>query len=308
VSLSFGIKLPGVVPTYAPSLREVPDLVVELERLGYDDVMDGEHILFAPRMAHPGGSGNFEHGRDRQHSDRFDSMLMFSAIAARTSRIKLFSGIILGAAHTFAVLARQAATLDALSQGRFVLGVGAGWFEGEFAAMGIPPAERAPRLEETIRACQELWSPGLSSYSGKWISFEDMISEPAPWTEGGVPVWWGGDATKRPTARRVVTLSQGWLSREAAGYDEIAASIDNLRVTCEEFGRDPATIGARASLTATGDWKPEQSFDELVEAAVHRATLLAGAGVTHFNVPLSYYGISLEQAGELLTALRGVTA
>lgn len=302
--LSFGIKLPGVVPGYAATLRDLPDLVVELERLGFDDVMDGEHILFAPQMHHPGGSGNFAHGRDRQHSDRGDSLVLFAAIAARTTRIKMVSGIILGAAHTFAVLARQAATLDVLSEGRFVMGVGAGWFEGEFAAMGIPPQERAQRLEETILACRELWAPGLSSFHGRFIDFTDVITEPAPFTPGGVPVWWGGDATKRPTARRVVTLAEGWLSREAADYDEIAACVDNLRRTCAEFGRDPETVGVRASLTSTGDWNAAQSFDELVEGAVVRVRRLSAAGVTHFNVPLSYYGLDLEALGQLLKALR----
>jgi probable F420-dependent oxidoreductase len=304
VNQSFGVKLPGLVPRYAPTLGEVPDFVAQLEQLGFDDVMDGEHILYAADMAHPGGSGNFEHSRAEQHSDRSDTLVMFAAIAARTSRIKLVSGIILGAAHTFAVLARQAATLDVISGGRFTLGVGAGWNAAEFEHLGVPPDERAARTEETIRACRELWSPGLSSFEGRWISFKDVICEPAPRTPGGVPVWWGGNARIRPTARRVVTLGDGWLSREAAGYDEIAASVENIRKLCEEFGRDPATVGVRASLTATSAWNAARSVDDLTERAVKRARQLAGLGVTHFSVPLSYYGIDLETLGGLLRALR----
>jgi probable F420-dependent oxidoreductase len=301
---SFGIKLPGLVPTYAPTFRELPDLVLEFEKLGFDDVMDGEHVLFAPSMAHPGGSGNFQHGRQHQVSDRADTIVMFTAIAARTERIKLVSGILLAAAHSFSVLARQAATLDLLSSGRFVLGVGAGWNAAEFEAAGVAPGERAARAEETIRACRELWSPGLSSFQGRWISFRDVISEPAPFTPTGVPVWWGGDARKRPTARRVVTLGDGWLSREAADYDEIAAAVDNIRAVCEQHGRDPSTIGVRASLTATADWNAATSIDELTERAIARATRLTAAGVTHFNVPVSYYGLDLEALGTLLKALR----
>ena len=79
---SFGVKLPGLVPTYARTLREIPDLAHAFERMGFDDVMDGEHILFGPVMDHPGGSGNFEHSRTTSQSDRCDSMLMFAAIAA----------------------------------------------------------------------------------------------------------------------------------------------------------------------------------------------------------------------------------
>jgi probable F420-dependent oxidoreductase len=301
---SFGVKLPGVVPGYAPTLRAVPDLVVQLEQLGFDDVMDGEHLLYAPVMDHPGGSGNFEHSRTEQHSDRCDPLVMFAAIAARTSRIKMFTGILLGAAHNFAVLARQASTLDVISDGRFVLGVGGGWNAAEFDQLGIPAAERAARTEDTIRACRELWSPGLSTYEGKWIRFHDVVSEPAPLTPGGVPVWWGGNARSKPTARRVVTLGDGWIAREAADYDEIAASLDSIRAACVEYGRDPATVGARASLTATADWNSASSIDVLTERAIERARKLAAVGVTHFNVPLSYYGIDLEALGGLLKALR----
>ncbi|WP_375476348.1 TIGR03619 family F420-dependent LLM class oxidoreductase [uncultured Jatrophihabitans sp.] len=306
MAVSFGVKLPGLVPSCVPSLKDIPDFVVELEKLGFDDVMDGEHILYAADMSHPGGAGNFEHSRVRQHSDRSDTLIMFAAIAARTTRIKMVSGILLAAAHPFAVLARQASTLDILSEGRFALGVGGGWNAAEFEQMGIPPGERAARTEETIRACRELWSPGLSSFEGRWIRFKDVICEPAPLRPDGVPVWWGGNARSRPTARRVVDLAQGWLSREAADYDEIAQSVEAIHTACETYGRDPAGIGVRASLTATSDWNAATSVDDLIERAMDRVRRLIGVGVTHFNVPLSYYGIDLDALGRLLIAVRGV--
>jgi probable F420-dependent oxidoreductase len=305
---SFGVKLPGLIPGYAPTLADLPDLVVEFERLGFDDVMDGEHILFAPVMHHPGGSGNMAHGRDRQHSDRGDSLLLFAACAARTTRIRFVSGVLLAAAHNFAILARQAATLDQLSRGRFTLGVGAGWFAGEFEAMGIPPEERGGRLEEILRACRALWAPGPASFTGERITFTDVLVEPAPYTSGGPPVWWAGDATKAVTARRVVTLGDGWIAREAADVDEIAASARNLHRVAAEHGRDPAGIGMRVSLTATADWNAAGSFDELVAAAVDRVRRLSALGVTHFNVPLNYYRLDLDALGELLKVLRETTA
>jgi probable F420-dependent oxidoreductase len=229
---------------------------------------------------------------------------MFAAIASRTTRLRLVSGITLAAAHTYAVLARQAATLDAISGGRFTLGVGAGWNAAEFAQLGIEPTERAARAEEAIRACRELWSPGLSTFEGRWTNFSDVICEPAPVTPGGVPVWWGGDARSKAVARRVATLGEGWLSREAADYDEIAQSVESIHQACERYGRDPATVGMRASLTATADWNAATSPDDLTERAVNRARRLAALGVTHFNVPLSYYGIGLDALGNLLKALR----
>ena len=304
MTLSFGIKLPGLVPRYVPTFRELPEFVAEIERIGFDDVMDGEHILFAPVMHHPGGAGNMVHGRDTQRSDRADTIVMFAAIAARTSTIKMFSSVMLAAAHGFAVLARQASTLDVLSGGRFVLGVGTGWFVGEFEAMGIPPSERDARLEETVRACQALWSPGLSSFEGRWINFHDVISEPAPVTAGGVPIWWGGNALKGPTARRVASLGHGWLSREAAGYDEVAQSIDRIREECVRVGRDPSAVGFRVSLTPTAEWDAASSFDELLTRSVESVRQLAGAGATHFNIPLNYFDVDVSRLGDLLQALR----
>ncbi|QRP42830.1 TIGR03619 family F420-dependent LLM class oxidoreductase [Amycolatopsis sp. FDAARGOS 1241] len=301
---SFGVKLPGLVPSYAGSLREIPDLAVEFEKLGFDDVMDGEHILYAAEMSHPGGAGNFEHSRTEQHSDRSDTLVMFGAIAAKTMRIGMISGILLAAAHPPAVLARQASTLDVLSGGRFTLGVGGGWNAAEFEQMGIPAEERAARTEEAVRACRELWSPGLSSFAGRWTRFDDVICEPAPVTPGGVPVWWGGNARSKPTARRVATLAQGWLAREAADDAEISASVDVIRAACAEHGRDPATVGIRASLTRTSDWNAAGSFDDLAERAITRAKRLVALGVTHFTVPLGYYGIDLDALGTLLKVLR----
>ena len=302
---AFGIKLPGLVPRYAPTFRHLPDVVVELERQGWDDVWDGEHILFGPKMPHPGGAGNMVHGRTMQRSDRADTMVMFSAIAARTTRIGLASSIILAAAHRFAVLARQAATLDVLSGGRFALGVGMGWYATEFQAMGIPPEERDERLEETIRACQELWSPGLSHFEGTWIRFHDVLSEPAPVTPGGVPIWWGGNALAGPTARRVATLGRGWISREAASYDEVARSIERISAECAAAGRDPASVGYRVSLTPTPpEGFPRPALHDVIEQAVAWGARLGPLGVTHFNVPLNYYQLELEALPELLAALR----
>ncbi len=102
----------------------------------------------------------------------------------------------------------------------------------------------------------------------------------------------------------MVTLGEGWLSREAADHDEIAQSVESIHRACERYGRDPATVGVRASLTATADWNAAMSPDDLTERAVTRARRLAALGVTHFNVPLSYYGIGLDALGDLLKALR----
>lgn len=301
---SFGIKLTGLVPRQVPTLLDLPDLVAAFERIGFDDVSDGEHVLFAPGMVQPGGGGDLVHERTEQLSDRADPMIMFTAIALRTSRIRMVSNVLLTAVHGFGVLTRQASTLDLISRGRFVLGVGGSWCGGEFAAHGIPPAERNARTEETVRACQELWQPGLRSYHGRWINFDGALSEPAPYTPGGPPVWWGGNALTGATARRVVEFCDGWIAREAADYEEIARSVEHLVRTGTAAGRAPSSIGFRVSALPTAPSPTWRSVDEAFDLVLANCARLAALGVTHFNLPLNYLGFGLEDLQLLLKLLR----
>jgi probable F420-dependent oxidoreductase len=301
---SIGVKLGGLVPERAPTLVELVELAVELERIGADGIVDSEHILFTEDMPHPGGSGKVVHERTSQLSNRGDPLMMLTAIAARTTTLELFIGVLLGAGHSFAVLAKQCSTLDVLSKGRFSLGVASGWHAPEFRAMGIPPKERDERLEEIILACRELWSPGRSHFEGRWINFDGVFSEPAPVTPGGVPVWWGGNALKGPTARRVATLGEGWTSREAAGYDEITESIEHISKVCVEHGRDPSTVGFRTALSPTPADPTRRPAGEVIEEALANHRTLEAAGVTHFTIPLDFYELELDDLGVLIGEMR----
>jgi probable F420-dependent oxidoreductase len=299
---SLGVKLAGLVPRWAPSVAQLRALCAEFEEFGADEVVYGEHILYGPEMHHPGGSGTIRHSRTEQRSDGADLFVLFSAVAALTTRLRLCSAVVLGAARPAPLLARQAAALDVISGGRFLLGVGAGWFPGEFEAMGIPPTERNARLEETIAACQELWSPGPSSFDGKWNSFSDMICEPAPVTQGGPPVWWGMDGTTAAAGRRVATMGDGWIATESASVLQVAQSVDNISAACRDAGRDPSTVGIRATLALLPPGS-DHSVDRVVEHALESATRLAAAGVTHFTVPVDSYELHLDGLGRLLSAL-----
>ena len=301
--MRLGIKLAGLVPNWAPSVADLPALCAEFERIGADEVVCGEHILYGLDMHHPGGSGTIVHRRTEQRSDGLDVFVLFSAAAALTTRLRLCSGVILGTARPAPVLARQAAGLDVVSGGRFVLGVGAGWYAGEFEAMGIPPTERDARLEETIAACQELWSPGPSSFDGKWNSFTDMICEPAPVTPGGPPVWWGMNGTTAAAARRVVTMGHGWIAGESSSVIDIARAVDNIQTACADAGRNPAEVGIRASLALLPPGA-DHSAAAVIDHALISAAKLRAVGVTHFTVPLDSYELDFDGLERLLQALR----
>src|SRR5260221_6057578 len=160
---ALAIKLAGLVPHWAATVAELPALCAEFERLGADEIVCGEHILYGADMRHPGGSGKIHHSRTEPRSDGADVFVLFSAVAALTTRLRLCSAVVLGAAHPAALLARQGAALDVISGGRFVLGVGAGWYGGEFQAMGVPPAEPDRPLSESAAACPEFLEPRPSS-------------------------------------------------------------------------------------------------------------------------------------------------
>ncbi|MGH9001391.1 MAG: TIGR03619 family F420-dependent LLM class oxidoreductase [Acidimicrobiia bacterium] len=300
---TFGIKLAGLVPRWAPTIADLPALTVEFEQLGADEVVSGEHILYGPDMRHPGGSGKIRHSRSEQRSDFGDLFVLFSAMAARTTTLRFCSAVVLGPAHTFALLAKQSATLDVLSGGRFTLGVGTGWFRAEFEAVGVPYGERRARLDEIVGACRELWLPGLSSFDGKWISFTDLVCEPAPHTTGGPPVWWGISATTEAGAERIAAAGDGWIASEATPADEVARSVEAIHRACLGAGRDPATVGTRATLALLPASAP-RSEDDVFAHALASAEQLRDVGVTHFTVPLDSYELDLEGTGRLLQALR----
>jgi len=292
---SFGMKLGGLVPKYARSIADLPALAAEFERMGVDDVIHGEHILFAPRMPHPGEPAA-THGRTGRRSDVSDVTVLLTAIATRTTRLKVVTGVVLAAAHPFALLAKQTATLDVLSGGRLVLGVGSGWFADEFQ-------DRYAIMEETVRAVRKLWTSDISSFAGKWINYENMVSEPAPVTPGGVPVWWGGKSTAA-MARRVATMGDGWIAAQAASYDDIALGMERIEAACGRAGRDFAEVGVRVTLPrmpGEGPW----AKDAVIEHAVAAERRLSGLGVTHYTIPLDLYRLELDATEELVAVLAG---
>ncbi|MFG2000862.1 LLM class flavin-dependent oxidoreductase [Spirillospora sp. NPDC048911] len=162
------------------------------EELGFDSVWAGDSPVTRPRA---------------------DALMVLSAVADATERVTLGTAVLLGALRHPILLAHQLATLDRISEGRLVAGMGGGFptpaTEGQFAALGIGFASRMGRLEEAIAAMRLLWSEKTASFEGKHFSFDDVTPAPGPARPGGPPIWLAGSGTA--ALRRVARLADGWL-------------------------------------------------------------------------------------------------
>ena len=204
-----------------------------------------------------------------------ESYTSLGFLAGRTETITL-AVLVTGVTYRYpGVLVKTATTLDVLSQGRSMLGIGAAWYDREHLALGIPyppVAERFEMLEETLQICQQMWSDNDGPYRGKHYQLAETICSPQPVRRP--PILIGGDGEKK-TLRLVARYADAWNST-AQTADEIAHKIEVLHRHCDAIGRDPAQIRKTAGLTAD----PFDDVDEYLRTAERYAAL----GVDLINV------------------------
>jgi probable F420-dependent oxidoreductase len=217
-------QLVGAMPD-AGFYRAVAELA---EESGYDSIWAGDHVSF--------------------HNPILDVTVALSCFAARTERIAVGAAVVLLPLRHPSFVAREFASLDFLSGGRTVLGVGVGGEGGkDFEAVGVDPRERGARTDESMRALRELFSGPEASFAGRFFSFEGVTIEPQPVQPGGPPLWVGGasEAAKRRAGRRGDGWAPIWISPE-----RFAAGLGEVRSQAEEAGRDPDAIAAAAMCPA----------------------------------------------------------
>lgn len=213
-TVRFGVQL---APQPAETLRA---LAARIEALGYDAIWVGDHIQF--------------------HDPRLESLTVLSHLAAVTRRVRLGTCVYLLALRHPTVVAKSVGTLDILSGGRVVFGVGVGGeFPKEFEACGIPYDERGARVDEGIAVCRLLWSPPPASFEGRFVRFTDVALDPKPVQPGGPPIWIGGRSDH--ALRRAVRFGDGWVSYLIAP-ERYRASLEKLHAFAAEAGR-PLPVG-----------------------------------------------------------------
>jgi probable F420-dependent oxidoreductase len=207
------------------------DLAVAADELGFESVWLPEHLVFATDM-----STDRYPGRDeppiRARTPLFDAPAYLCALAAVTTRVRLGTGVyLLALRHPF-VAARAFGTLDAVSGGRAIAGVGAGWYAGEWRAAGVDFATRGARLDEAIDVVRRLWTDATVAYEGRFFAFEEVAFEPRPVRPP--PILVGG--ASRAALRRAARLGDGWISMPTT-LDAVRPELELLRTYREEAGR-----------------------------------------------------------------------
>ena len=226
----------GIGPTVNPEFVRI--IATTAERLGFSTLWAPEHVVLLEEYAskYPYSSGRFPAPVDTPIADPF-STLAFAA--ACTTKIRLGTGICLVPEHNPLVLAKTVATVDRLSGGRFVFGVGVGWLAEEFQALGIPFDRRAQRTREYIDVMRNLWTQHSSSHQGEFVNFTDVLIYPKPASEKGVPVWFGGESG--PALRRVAEYGDGWIGFNLLP-DQAAEKIKRIEELLSANGRKRADV------------------------------------------------------------------
>jgi probable F420-dependent oxidoreductase len=236
--MKIGLSAIGFGTLAAPEL--IKTVVTAAERLNFSTVWAPEHVVLLDRYTshYPysiGSSGEFLAPTDIAINDPFPTLTF---AAACTSRIRLATGICLVPEHNPLVLAKTVATVDYLSCGRVILGVGIGWLEEEFRALGIPFERRAHRTREYIEAMRRLWHDEHSSYHGDFVHFEDVRSYPKP-AQRKLPVWFGGESA--PALGRVAEYGDGWFGLNI-NPEEAATKIRRIEQILRESGRQRSEV------------------------------------------------------------------
>lgn len=217
----------------------IRDFAQSAEQLGYSHILAYEHVLGANADRPGGWSGIYSH-----HDPFLEPFALLSFMAGITSRISFLTSILVLPQRQTALVAKQAATLDLLSGGRLRLGVGVGWNELEFQALGEDFHNRGRRIEEQIELMRMLWTQPLVQYGGQWHQVPDAGINPLP-IQRPIPVWFGGHADA--VLRRVARLGDGWIPNYRTPQD-LEPHLDRLRGYLDQQGRSLDQLGIEVRL------------------------------------------------------------
>lgn len=250
----------GVMAPYGHGLITSPSFLrhfaTALEAAGVESVWAVEHVVVADNY-----EPNYPYSADGRMPSKApdavpmpDPLELLTFFAASTERLRLGTAVVVAPLHSATLLAKRAATLDVLSAGRLLLGLGIGWQKEEYAAVGAPFERRGLRLEESVAAMRCLWGDGSATYHGQTVSFEQVHLVPKP-ANGTVPIVLGGNSG--PAVERAGRMADGWFPY-TIGPEDFASAAEALRDAARRAGREPSEI----EITVwPGSFDPSMEWD-----------------------------------------------
>ena len=239
------------------------ELAREVEARGFESLWFPEHSHIPTRRTTPWGGRDGAPPLPEFYWRTFDPFVALGACAAVTTTLKLATGICLVAQRDPIHTAKEVASVDALSNGRFLFGVGYGWNKEEMAQHGTAYSERRAILRENLLAMKELWANDEASFQGEHVQIEPSWSWPKPVQRPHPPIILGGDAGPK-TAAHIAEFCDGWMPIGGRhGLDK----WDEVRAACERIGRDPATV----ELGVFGAPPDEAKLTDLAARGARRA-------------------------------------
>lgn len=242
------------------------EMAVAAEQAGVESVWTVEHVIwpsnydseypYSPTGKMPGDKTN----------PIPDPLVWLSFVAANTTKMQLGTGIVILPERNPLVFAKEVATLDRLSGGRMQLGIGVGWLEEEFDALGVPWAKRGARTDEYVHAMQALWSSDDATFDGEFVSFSNVSSNPKP-TNGSVPFVIGGHSNA--AAKRAGRLGDGFFPGKGS-IAELTEMIDVVHQAAAEHDRDATAIEITAAHPGLFGGDPVGAAQELASIGVSR--------------------------------------
>jgi probable F420-dependent oxidoreductase len=257
IGLFTGQVPPGSNRTFTQEYREIVDMVRLAETLGFDSAWVSEH--------HGSGDGYMP------------SLLpTLAACAAATDRIGLGTGVLLTPFHHPLRLAEDAATVDLVSGGRLILGLGLGWREEEFRMFDVPMKERVHRTSETVAILRKAWTGERFSHEGRVYAFDRVKVTPAPERpHGTIPIWLGGSAER--AIRRAGRLADGYIRTRGGGVDKMKPDLHAAEEAARHAGKDPSAL-AFAQLQNTFVWEEGDAWEIVKDYVPNQLGIYGGWG------------------------------
>jgi probable F420-dependent oxidoreductase len=243
---------PGPIRAYAGAVAE----------LGYRHVLTYDHVVGADPAVYPGWAGPYN-----LHSTFHETFVLFGYLAA-VSSLELVTGIVILPQRQTVLVAKQAAEVDLLSEGRLRLGIGIGWNHVEYDALGQDFSTRGRRIEEQVGLLRRLWTEESVTFDGRFDHLRGAGLAPLP-VQRPIPVWFG--AQSEPALRRAGRLADGWFPQVAPGAG-LEEALEVVRSGATEAGRDPAAIAMEGRI---------QAGDRDLERIARQAEKWRSAGASH---------------------------